>query len=253
VRLAALGDVHCRRASRGLLQPLFAAIADGADVLLLCGDLTDNGLPEEAELLARELAVSVKKIPVIAVLGNHDYESNKAPEVTQILTQSGITVLDGDATEVRGIGFAGTKGFCGGFAPYSLQPWGESIIKEFVREALDESLKLESALAKLRTKQRVALLHYSPIQSTVEGEPPPIYPFLGSGRLEEPINRYRVSAVFHGHAHHGQPEGRTHEGIPVYNVAMPLMLRVYPQQPPFRIVELRVELESGGDGAAGQS
>jgi Icc-related predicted phosphoesterase len=119
-----------------------------------------------------------------------------------------------------------------------LAPWGERAVKAFVHEALDETLKLESALARLRTSERIAVLHYAPIQATVEGEPPQIYPFLGNSRLEEPINRLGVTAVFHGHAHRGTPEGRTQANIPVYNVALPLLKRVFPDQPPFRILEV---------------
>ena len=140
-------------------------------------------------------------------------------------------MLDGDAVEIKGVGFAGVKGFCGGFGRRALEPWGEPAIKSFVREALDEALKLESALARLRGSARIALLHYAPIQATVEGEPPEIFPFLGSSRLEEPINRYEVDAVVHGHAHHGTPEGRTSANIPVYNVSMPLLKRHYPGSP----------------------
>jgi Icc-related predicted phosphoesterase len=149
-------------------------------------------------------------------------------------------MLDGDACEVHGIGFAGVKGFAGGFGQWALQPWGETAVKDFVRAAVDEAVKLESALAKLRTPQCVVLLHYSPIQDTVEGEPPVIFPFLGSSRLEEPLNRYGVTTVFHGHAHHGYPEGQTTGGIPVYNVATPLLQEVFPTQPLFRVVEIPV-------------
>jgi Icc-related predicted phosphoesterase len=169
VRIAALGDTHCGKAARGTLHPLFAQAAEKADVLLLCGDLTEYGLPEEAQLLAKELATSVK-IPIVAVLGNHDYESGHAAEVQQILTDAGVKMLDGDACEIQGVGFAGAKGFGGGFGERALQAWGEETVKRFVREAVDEALKLESALARLRTAQR-ALLHYAPVQATVEGEP----------------------------------------------------------------------------------
>jgi Icc-related predicted phosphoesterase len=237
VRLAALADVHCNRNSQGLLGPIFARLADTADVLLLAGDLVDYGLPEEARILAKELAVV--KLPIIAVLGNHEYESGQAGEVVRILCDAGVIMLDGDTYETHGIGFAGVKGFGGGFGRAALQPWGEETIKRFVHEAVDEALKLESALAKLRTPQRVALVHYSPIQATVEGEPPEIYAFLGSSRLEEPLNRYPVAAVFHGHAHHGTAEGHTSTGIPVYNVALPLMRRTFPDRL-FRIFELPV-------------
>src|SRR5262249_41006382 len=149
---------------------------------------------------AREIASTIKsKVPVIAVLGNHDFEGGQPEAVRDILCEAGITILDGDAVEIKGIGFAGVKGFCGGFGRRSLEPGGEPAIKSFVREALDEALKLESGLARLRTPNRIALLHYSPIQATVEGEPPEIFPFLGSSRLEDPINRHQVDAVLHGH------------------------------------------------------
>jgi Icc-related predicted phosphoesterase len=243
VRIAALGDIHVSKTAQGVFQQLFAQINNSADVFVLCGDFTDYGLPEEARILARELTTAVK-IPVIAVLGNHDFEGGKEGEITQILRDAGVHVLDGEAVEVHGVGFAGTKGFCGGFGRGALGPWGEKTIKMFVQEAVDEALKLESALARLRTQQRVALLHYAPVRATVEGEPVEIFPYLGSSRLEEPINRYRVSAVFHGHAHRGAPEGRTSTGVPVYNVAMPLLARIHPDRPPFLIVEIPREGET---------
>jgi len=230
-----VGDIHCTKSSQGVLQPLFAAVAEQADVLILCGDLTDYGLPEEAHVLAREL--SAVSVPVVAVLGNHDFESGQQQAVTEILCASGVQVLDGDACDVKGVGFAGVKGFGGGFGARALGPWGEDVIKAFVREAVDEALKLESALARLRVEQRVVLMHYSPIQATVEGEPEAIFPFLGSSRLEEPLNRYQVSAVFHGHAHHGSPEGRTQTNIPVYNVSLPLLRQHFPDRAGFRVVE----------------
>jgi len=240
LRIAAIGDIHVSKSSQGLFHALFAQISHTADVLVLCGDFTDYGLPEEARILARELTSSVN-IPVIAVLGNHDYESGHELEIRQILTDAGVNVLDGEAAEVHGVGFAGVKGFCGGFGRGALGPWGEQAIKRFVQEAVDEALKLETALARLRTTRRVAVMHYSPIRGTVEGEPTEIYPYLGSSRLEEPINRYRVSAVFHGHAHRGSAEGRTSTGVPVYNVAMPLMARLNPDRPPYLVVELPLD------------
>jgi Icc-related predicted phosphoesterase len=236
VRLAAVGDLHCTKTSQGSLQPLFARIAESADVMLLAGDLTDYGLPEEARILARELMPL--RIPVVAVLGNHDVESDKQDEVKQILIDAGVVILDGDATEVRGIGIAGIKGFGGGFGQRALGAWGETIIKQFVHEAVNEALKLEAALARLRTPAMVALLHYSPVQKTVEGEPLEIYPFVGSSRLEEPINRFPVSLVVHGHAHRGQLEGATKSNVPVYNVAMPLLARSFPDRPAFRVFEV---------------
>lgn len=242
VRVAAVGDIHCSKSSHGQLQPLFSEANEQADVLLLCGDLTDYGLPEEAEVLAEELGTI--SIPVLAVMGNHDYESGQVEVVQQILADANVKVLDGEACEIHGIGFAGVKGFAGGFGSYRLQPWGEDIIKQFVDETVKEAVKLESALARLRTSQRVAVLHYAPIQETVKGEPCDILPFLGSSRLEEPLNRLSATVAVHGHAHHGCLEGRTSSNIPVYNVAMPLLKRHFPGQPPFRMLEFPVpELE----------
>jgi Icc-related predicted phosphoesterase len=243
LRIAAIGDIHVSKSSQGQFQALFSQISGSADVLVLCGDFTDYGLPDEARILARDLNASVK-IPVIAVLGNHDYESGKEDEIRQILVDAGVTVLDGEAIEIQGVGFAGVKGFAGGFGRGALGPWGEHAIKRFVQEAVDEALKLEAALARLRTQQRIAVLHYSPVRATVEGEPVEIFPYLGSSRLEEPINRYRVTAVFHGHAHRGTAEGRTAAGVPVYNVAMPLLARVNPDRPPYLIVEVPLDAES---------
>jgi len=243
VRIAAVGDLHYGRATaQGSLQPLFAQITDLADVLVLAGDLTDFGLPEEARGLARELTGSLK-IPAVGVLGNHDYESNQADEVSTILRDAGIVTLNGDSTEVHGIGFAGVKGFAGGFGKRALGSWGEPLIKAFVREAIDEAVKLETALARLRTNKRIAILHYSPIEATVEGEPKEIYPFLGCSRLEAPLTAFPVNAIFHGHAHRGQAEGRTSTGTPVYNVSISLMREVTPEQP-FRMIELDMRAAS---------
>src|SRR5688572_24167966 len=177
-RVAAVGDLHCTKASAGSFAPWLEGVSQHADVLLLCGDLTDYGLPEEAHVLVKEI-MSVVRIPVLAVLGNHDVESGMVDEVTSILTAGGIAMLEGNPVEIQGVGFAGVKGFCGGFGRRMIEPWGESIFKSFAREAVNEGLKLESDLAKLRTPQRVAVLHYSPIETTVEGEPREIYPFLG--------------------------------------------------------------------------
>ena len=218
IRIAAVGDMHVPRGGHAGLQPAFNAAAENADVLVLAGDITDYGLADEAKIVAGALA-SVR-IPVIAVLGNHDFESGHQAEVTKILVDAGV------------------KGFGGGFGPRALAPWGEDSIKSFVHEAVNEALKLESALARLRTPHRIAVMHYAPILGTVSGEPPEIYPFLGSSRLEDPLNRYPVSAVFHGHAHRGSLEGRTREGSPVYNVAMPLLVQSFPGQAPIRIIEL---------------
>jgi Icc-related predicted phosphoesterase len=236
VRFAAVGDLHVHKDSAGTLRAFLAQASEAADVLLLCGDLTDYGTAEEAQVLADEL--SVVKVPIVAVLGNHDYESGTPEVVTEILTHAGVRVLDGEACEIEGVGIAGTKGFAGGFGRGSLGAWGEHAIKLFVQEALQEAMKLEAALAKLRTPRRIALLHYSPIAGTVEGEPREIFPFLGSSRLEDPLLRYPVDAVFHGHAHRGTLEGRTINGVPVFNVAKPLLQRARPEQPPFHVFDL---------------
>jgi Icc-related predicted phosphoesterase len=237
VRIAAVGDLHCPRTSPDELHSLFTYVSEQADVLLLCGDLTDFGKPDEARQLAQHLSTAAR-VPLLAVLGNHDYECEQHEELIKILTGSGVVLLDGTATEVKGVGFAGVKGFAGGFGDRALQPWGETVLKRFVHEAVEEALKLESALAKLRTPQRIVLCHYSPILGTVQGEPAEIVPFLGSSRLEEPLNRYAVTAVFHGHAHHGAPEGRTKEGVPVYNVALPLLRNRFPDRRPVRFLEV---------------
>ncbi len=248
VRIAAVGDIHLGRAVHGPpIQTLFAQVAEQADVLALCGDLTDRGDPEEGRQLGRALATV--GVPVVAVLGNHDYESGKVSELCKILSEAGVQVLDGgDAYEVHGVGFAGVKGFAGGFGRRALGPWGEESIKLFVREAVDEALKLETSLSKLRTERKVALLHYSPIAGTVEGEPREIYPYLGSSRLEEPLIRYPVDVVFHGHAHHGTLEGKTVGGVTVYNVSLALLQRSFPDLPPFRVIELRTPQERREDG-----
>lgn len=237
LRIAAVADMHVKKGSQGALQPVFAQASEVADVMLLCGDLTDYGTIDEARVLAKEITSSLR-IPSIAVLGNHDFESGTEKELVEIVSDAGVVVLDGDSYELHGVGFAGVKGFAGGFGRRALGAWGETIIKQFVHEAVNEALKLEAALARLRTPQKIAVLHYSPIQATVQGEPLEIVAFLGSSRLEEPLDRYRVDAVFHGHAHRGAPEGRTKGAAPVYNVAMPVLLTSYPDQPPFRVIEV---------------
>jgi Icc-related predicted phosphoesterase len=236
VRIAAVGDLHCTKTSSGVYHSMLELASSSADILLLAGDLTDNGSPDEARVLVKELTAA--HVPIVAVLGNHDFECGKTDEVRQILVDAGVNVLDGEAYEAHGVGIAGVKGFCGGFGQRALGAWGEDSVKHFVREAVDEALKLETALARIRTLPSVVLLHYSPVQSTVEGEPLEIYPFLGSSRLEEPINTYRVSLVVHSHAHHGRMEGRTSTGVPVHNVSMPLLTRTLGNAPPFRVFDV---------------
>ena len=182
LRIAAVADIHVKKSSAGTLQPLFAQASEQADVLLLCGDLTDYGTIEEGRVLAKEITAALR-IPAIGVLGNHDCESNQEKDLVEMLTDAGVVMLDGDSYELHGVGFAGVKGFAGGFGRRALGAWGEQIIKNFVHEAIEEALKLEAALARLRTPQKIGVLHYSPIQATVNGEPPEIIAFLGSSRL----------------------------------------------------------------------
>jgi len=243
VRVAAVADVHCSHNCPGTLLPLFNQIAQAADVLALCGDLTDYGQPEEAQALVKEL--SSIKLPTVAVLGNHDYESDKAAEIRAIFTDAGIAMLDGEVAEIHGVGFAGVKGFCGGFGRGTLSAWGEPVIKDFVKEAINEAVKLETALARLDTRHKIVVMHYAPIRATIEGEPLEIFPFLGCSRLEEPLNRFEVTAVIHGHAHGGAPEGETSTGVPVYNVSLPVMKKHFPDRPPFRVINVPVVRAAG--------
>jgi Icc-related predicted phosphoesterase len=216
--VAAIGDLHVTEDSAAPYRELFVEISSAADVLLLCGDLTNFGKTSEAEVLAEDLKACT--IPVLGVLGNHDYECGQPEVVAEILHDAGMTVLDEQAVEIEGVGFAGVKGFLGGFGRGELAPFGEPIIKAFVGEALNEARKLENALRSIRTDRSVAVLHYSPIAETLEGEPLEIFQYLGSARLADAIDRFdHVKAVVHGHAHHGKYEGRTLRGTPVYNVA----------------------------------
>jgi Icc-related predicted phosphoesterase len=218
LKVAGLGDLHVTETDAHAYRDLFAQIAREADVLALCGDLTNLGKPKEAEVLAEDLRSC--PIPVVAVLGNHDYECGSPEEVRRILQQAGARFLDDQVHEIDGVGFAGVKGFAGGFDNRMLGAFGEPAIKAFVAEAVNEAMRLENALRALETERVVAVLHYAPVAATVEGEPKEIAPFLGSSRLGETIDRFaNVRAVLHGHAHHGVFEGRTAKGIPVYNCA----------------------------------
>ncbi|MHA3772747.1 metallophosphoesterase family protein [Verrucomicrobiota bacterium sgz303538] len=239
LRIAATSDLHYSRHSKGQYRELFAQVSHAADVLLLCGDLTDYGLKEEAELLVEDLLHCT--IPIIAVLGNHDYESGHPETVVTVLEHAKVNVLDGESVEIGGVGFAGVCGFGGGFGRRMLNAWGEPAIKHFVQEALDQAMRLERALARLHTPQRVALLHYAPVRDTVMGEDPEIFPFMGSTRLEGPLNRFNVCAAFHGHAHGGAHEGRTGSGIPIFNVAIPVLRKAHPDQPPYLLWEVKRE------------
>lgn len=233
-KIAAIGDIHFTANSRGVFNELFENISKNADVLVLCGDLTESGSMEEAELFVEELKSC--SIPIISILGNHDFDKNNQKEIAKLLKNNKVIVLDGETYIFKEIGFAGIKGFCGGFDGKALAPWGEDSIKAFVQEAVDEALKLEHALVKLETKHKVILTHYSPIRKTVETENPEIIPFCGSSRLEGPINEFKADVVFHGHSHHGQLKGKTSAKIPVYNVSYPLLKREL--EKPYLIYEI---------------
>jgi Icc-related predicted phosphoesterase len=221
VRVAAIGDLHFDTRARGTLTELFDRVNREADVLALVGDLTTHGEPEQMEAFVQEL--ETVSVPVVTVLGNHDYENGHAEELCGMLSAAGVEVLDGNAVEIEGVGFTGVKGFAGGFGRRALGPFGERLIKDFVQEAIDEALKLERGLHELSTEERIVLLHYAPIPETLAGEPEQIYPFLGSSRLLDPITTLRPDVVFHGHAHHGSYRGETPDGIPVLNVARPVL------------------------------
>lgn len=221
MRIAATADLHFSPQSYAKLKDQFERVRDDADVLVLAGDLTNYGQPSEMEPL---LNVLVRlRVPTIAVLGNHDFECGKEEELSRMMVAAGVKVLDGSAYERDGVGFAGTKGFVGGFGRGVLTAFGEREVKDFVRASVDEALKLERAMSQLRAKKRVVVLHYAPIVETVQGEAPEIFPFMGTSRLAEVVDRHGADLVVHGHAHHGKVSGRTNMGVPVHNVAISLL------------------------------
>jgi uncharacterized protein len=217
LKVAAIGDLHVKDDHSAPYRELFGEISREADVLVLTGDLTDLGKPREAEILAEDLRAC--SIPVVAVLGNHDYECGHEDEIKAIVKGAGVHLLDGSSHEIDGVGFVGVKGFAGGFGRRMLGSFGEGAIKTFVQESMNEAMRLENAMRSVRSKRAIVVLHYAPVADTIEGEPLEIFPFLGSSRLAETIDRFKVSAVVHGHAHRGKYEGRTPAGAPVYNVA----------------------------------
>ncbi|WP_299986741.1 metallophosphoesterase [uncultured Pontibacter sp.] len=235
LRIAAVGDIHVQEQDAGKWTDFFRQVSEEADVLLLCGDLTDTGRESEAEVLAEELKAC--SIPVLAVLGNHDYDHDQVKKLRKVFAPTNLKLLDGDFTVIEHVGFAGVKGFGGGFDRYMLGMFGEQLNKDFVQEAVTEALKLDAALSQIDSEhgdlKKIALLHYSPIQATIEGEPEAIHPFLGCSRLEEPLNRRNVLAAFHGHAHVGTLEGETSTGVKVFNVSKPVLQKSDYEKPFF--------------------
>lgn len=221
MRIAATADLHYAAQRSTTLKEQLAPVRDEADVLVVAGDLTNFGQPAEMEPLVNVLVRL--RIPIVVVLGNHDYESGREAELMQMMSSEGIKVLDGTGYERDGVGFAGTKGFVGGFGRGVLTAFGEPEIKTFVKASIDEALKLERAMSQLRTPKRVVVLHYAPVVSTVQGEAPEIFPYMGTSRLAEVVDRHGADLVVHGHAHHGALSGKTTGGIPVHNVAITLL------------------------------
>ena len=224
-RIAAVADIHVKSTDKGRWTDYFREISRHADIFLIGGDLTDTGDEAEAQVLSDELKNC--NIPVVAVLGNHDYEKGRQKLIRQIVHNENVHILDGEAIVIGNIGIAGVKGFGGGFDNHMLSMFGEEGMKAFVKEGVDEALRLDRALNRLEQEyeniKKVVLLHYSPIKDTIIGEPEQIFPFLGCSRLAEPIIRQEIAAVFHGHAHKGVLEGELQNGIKVYNVARPIL------------------------------
>jgi len=235
MRIAATADLHFSPQSYDRIRDAMSRVRDEADLLVLAGDLTNYGRPPEMESLLNALVRL--RIPTVAVLGNHDYESGQEGELIRMMSDEGIKVLDGTAYERDGVGFAGAKGFPGGFGRGVLTAFGEPEVKAFVQAAVNETMKLERALSLLRTPKTVVVLHYAPVPDTVAGEPAEIYPYLGSSRLAEVVDRHRANLVLHGHAHHGALDGKTTGGVPVHNVALTLLQQ---QDPPrtFRVFDV---------------
>lgn len=221
MRLAAVADIHLKAEDHEKNLHAFSAVNEVADALVIAGDFTNHGLPEE---MRGVLAVLEHiRIPIIGVMGNHDHESEHQDELAGMLRVAGVHLLDGHCFEVDGVGFAGTKGFAGGFSPYELMPFGEGGIKNFVEIAEREAIKLDYGLEQLKTRTKVAITHYAPIKETVVGEPEPIFPFLGSSRLQRALDKHKPALALHGHAHHGSFAGETKAGVRVHNVALSIL------------------------------
>jgi Icc-related predicted phosphoesterase len=232
MRIAAVADIHLKADDHEKNVAAFSPVNELADALVVAGDFTNHGLPDE--MRACLAVLENVKIPIIAVLGNHDHESGHQDELAGMLRVAGIHLLDGHCFEVNGVGFAGTKGFAGGFAPYELMPFGEYGIKTFVEVAEREAIKLDYGLEQLKTSLKIAITHYAPIPDTVVGEPEPVFPFLGSSRLQRALDKHKPALALHGHAHHGSFSGETKGGVRVCNVALHI-LRQRGEEHPFTL------------------
>ena len=228
LRVAAVGDVHFSADSAGVLKPALERLPERADMLLLAGDLTRRGLPTEAAVLAEEL--HDVEVPVLAVLGNHDYHADRQDEVRQVLEHAGVQVLEGESlvfhVEGMTVAVAGVKGFCGGFVGAASE-FGEPEMKAFAALARVSAEALENALAGCEADHRIALVHYAPIEATLVGEREEVWPFLGSYHLAQAVDRAGVDLCLHGHAHGGSEKGETPGGVPVRNVAQAVIKKAY--------------------------
>jgi Icc-related predicted phosphoesterase len=229
IKIAAVGDLHTHETSYDFLKPGFRNIGKKADVLILAGDLTSKGRIKEARILVEEL--SEVKIPIVAVLGNHDFHNNNNNQISEVLLQNGIHILDGGCITLKindkTVGFTGTKGFCGGYGHYSIPDFGEQSLRLLVEEIEHEALKIKHGLMNLDTDFKIVVLHYSPTIETLKGENQQIYFFLGGSILSKPIDSLKPDIVFHGHTHYGTEKGFTEGGIPVRNVSMPMIKKPY--------------------------
>jgi Icc-related predicted phosphoesterase len=235
MRVAAVADIHLKAEDQEKNVSQFSVVNELADVLVIAGDFTNHGRPEE--MRACMAVLEHVHLPIVAVLGNHDHESGNQDELAGMLRLAGVHLLDGQCHEMDGVGFAGTKGFCGGFAPYELMPFGEGGIKTFVEIAEREAIKLDYGLAQLHTPIKIAITHYAPIKGTVIGEPEPIFPFLGSSRLQRALDRHKPILALHGHAHKGTFSAESSTGTRVCNVALHL-LRERGEEHPFTIFDV---------------
>ncbi len=229
IRIAAVGDIHYDRRSSGRISKYLTGLEQHADMLLLAGDLTQIGTVEEISVLANDLAEA--PVPVVTVYGNHDYQSNQQEQLTEILTRAGVNVLEGKSLTLQigsqSVGIMGLKGFGGGFVGACGSDFGEPEMKAFIRFTKSQAELLRTGLLNLKTDYKIALTHYSPVEETLLGEKKEIYPFLGSYLLAEAIDEGGADIAFHGHAHHGLEKGLTPGGVPVRNVALPVIRHAF--------------------------